>query len=309
MLKENLKIQCVETSGSNMLSPSLQQTKTRRGLRITRISFLADDQEGGSCATVLGNNDILCGRGSVILRHIGNVRFRRIIVANKECYAKCKKNSHKLFMAISILAAIERKGGRFLRRKDEKDENSTLIIMRRKDAIGKIAQALRDQIQPSSDRRERSKSNAVKASVVAKAGAQESSPYDFNDHENYDKASDKSAESDGRDADVLPIDHQAATQPLIGFSRLMSSFCSMVDAPLPTAHQIGSGNHEVDQLALRRRLYQQSRPVARSSSDVAAMAAEGDHTSPSASTIWVPQELETLVLSDPNAARALCSLT
>ena len=70
--------------------------------------------------------------------------FRRIVNENKDIYHKCEKKSHRFFLAVSIIAAVERKGGRFLKKHDEKGEGNWIKISR-KDAIAKTNQALREQ--------------------------------------------------------------------------------------------------------------------------------------------------------------------
>ena len=70
--------------------------------------------------------------------------FRRIVNENKDIYHKCEKKSHRFFLAVSIIAAVERKGGRFLKKHDEKGDGNWIKISR-KDAIAKTNQALREQ--------------------------------------------------------------------------------------------------------------------------------------------------------------------
>jgi hypothetical protein len=90
----------------------------------------------------LRDEDVLSGRGGLSNKHPGNHVYRRIVSQNKETYQKCEKKLHKFFLAISIIAAVERVGGRFLRR-DESAER--WIELPRSDAISKTAQALREQ--------------------------------------------------------------------------------------------------------------------------------------------------------------------
>ena len=60
----------------------------------------------------LRDEDVLSGRGGLSNKHPGNHLFRRIVSQNKEAYQKCEKKLHKFFLAISIIAAVERVGGR-----------------------------------------------------------------------------------------------------------------------------------------------------------------------------------------------------
>ncbi|KAI2489184.1 hypothetical protein MHU86_25405 [Fragilaria crotonensis] len=60
-------------------------------------------------------HDVLCGRGSSVNNHPGNVIFRRLVKANKERYRTCVVN-HKILLSKSILLAIRGQSppGRFL---------------------------------------------------------------------------------------------------------------------------------------------------------------------------------------------------
>lgn len=62
-------------------------------------------------------HDVLCGRGSMVNSHPGNVIFRRIIEANKEVYHSCQDH-HKALLSRSIVDVIRNQTppGRFLTR-------------------------------------------------------------------------------------------------------------------------------------------------------------------------------------------------
>ena len=94
------------------------------------------------------NNDIIGGRGSLPLRHPGNISYRKIVNSNKQAYIKCMKND-KLRLSRSIVAAIRETGGRFLERVSpyNKDEDGTPVAYRDigdRRAIEKTSQALRE---------------------------------------------------------------------------------------------------------------------------------------------------------------------
>lgn len=104
--------------------------------------------------TKISDNDIICGRRGVALRHPGNIMYRKIVNMNKELYATCPKNE-KLNVSKSVVAAMRDVGGRFLEREDGKtsndldeyDEDGKPIIWRDigdKRAIEKTSQALRE---------------------------------------------------------------------------------------------------------------------------------------------------------------------
>ena len=104
--------------------------------------------------TVVTENDIICGRGGVSLKHPGNLAYRKIVGINKGIYATCLK-AEKLKISKSIVAAIREIDGRFLEREDgqtsasldERDENGNPVTWRDigdKKAIEKTSQALRE---------------------------------------------------------------------------------------------------------------------------------------------------------------------
>jgi hypothetical protein len=103
---------------------------------------------------VIGENDIVCGRGGAALKHPGNLAYRKIVNINKTLYATCLK-AEKLRISKSIVAAIREVNGRFLEREDGKI--STTLDERNPDgspvtwcdigdrrAIEKTSQALRE---------------------------------------------------------------------------------------------------------------------------------------------------------------------
>jgi hypothetical protein len=104
--------------------------------------------------TVIGENDIVCGRGGAALRHPGNLAYRKIVNINKTLYATCLK-AEKLRISKSIVAAIREINGRFLEREDGKipttleDQNPdgtpvTWCDIGDRRAIEKTSQALRE---------------------------------------------------------------------------------------------------------------------------------------------------------------------
>ena len=94
------------------------------------------------------NNDIIGGRGSLPLRHPGNISYRKIVNSNKQAYIKSMKND-KLRLSKSIVMAIRETGGRFLERVTpyNKDEDGAPVAYRDigdRRAIEKTSQALRE---------------------------------------------------------------------------------------------------------------------------------------------------------------------
>ncbi|KAL7539248.1 hypothetical protein ACHAWF_006351 [Thalassiosira exigua] len=104
--------------------------------------------------TTVDDNDIICGRGGLALKHPGNMAYRKIVGLNKELYATCLK-TEKLRISKSIVAAIREIKGRFLEREDgkiptsldEKDAEGNPVTWKDigdKRAVEKTSQALRE---------------------------------------------------------------------------------------------------------------------------------------------------------------------
>mmetsp|Transcript_19677 Transcript_19677/g.22803 ORF Transcript_19677/g.22803 Transcript_19677/m.22803 type:complete len:296 (+) Transcript_19677:2-889(+) len=93
------------------------------------------------CLTSFSDNDVLSGRGGGTNQHEGNYYFRSLINLHRERYLKAKKND-KPFISRSIVNAIRKKNGRFLK----KDEESDLWLEIGDDAAReKTSQALRQK--------------------------------------------------------------------------------------------------------------------------------------------------------------------
>ena len=104
--------------------------------------------------TQVNQNDIICGRRGVALKHPGNLAYRKVVGLNKELYATCVK-TEKLRISKSIVAAMREVGGRFLQREDggtsetldEKDAHGNPVVyvdIGDKRAVEKTSQALRE---------------------------------------------------------------------------------------------------------------------------------------------------------------------
>ena len=103
------------------------------------------------------DSDVLCGRGGLSNKHPGNRMFRRLVNANKPTYQKCLNPAHKQLLVISIIKAIQRHGGRFVRK-----QGQSWTEIPHKDACVKTSQALRENDTPaSSDSETSTKAKAV----------------------------------------------------------------------------------------------------------------------------------------------------
>lgn len=83
--------------------------------------------------------DVLCGRGGLANNHPGNRIFRRLVDANREQYQSDPNTNHRKLLVKSILLAIRRQSGRFVRK-----ENGYWVEISARDAFVKTSQALRE---------------------------------------------------------------------------------------------------------------------------------------------------------------------
>jgi hypothetical protein len=98
--------------------------------------------------------DILLGRGAPITNNLGNIWFRKVILANKAKYMAASRNHIKNRIACDTLRDIKIKhGGRFLRKVDDLKEmkslsikagESAFVVVDDEVALLKVKQALRE---------------------------------------------------------------------------------------------------------------------------------------------------------------------
>jgi hypothetical protein len=88
----------------------------------------------------IGSNDVLCGRGGATNNHLGNKRFRAIVVEYQYEYLEAKKKE-KAVIARQIVERIKKSGGRFLKRDATSD---VWVEVTPKKATEKTSQALRE---------------------------------------------------------------------------------------------------------------------------------------------------------------------
>lgn len=60
--------------------------------------------------------DVLCGRRKAVLNHIGNRRYQVLVAMNLERYCESSNKQEKSEIIGSVIAAVQRCGGRFLQR-------------------------------------------------------------------------------------------------------------------------------------------------------------------------------------------------
>lgn len=109
--------------------------------------------------------DVLCGRGGLINKHIGNIIYRRVVEHNKPFYQSVQKR-HRILVSQSIVHTILNRGGRFLSEDSQTITNedgtrSSVTLWKpvaTTRAIQKTSQALRERMAASSDPASKSKS-------------------------------------------------------------------------------------------------------------------------------------------------------
>lgn len=99
--------------------------------------------------TQINDQDIICGRNGVALRHPGNIAYRRMVSLNRDLYATSLR-SEKVRISKGIVSAMREAGGRFLEREDGKtglsleERDVSWRDIGDKRAFEKTSQALRE---------------------------------------------------------------------------------------------------------------------------------------------------------------------
>jgi len=90
----------------------------------------------------LGENDILLGRGSPLVKFEGNVKFRQLIREHRNAYLECTQHSDKDNVAKEVLNIVKKRGGKFWKRL-EGSEN-LWVPVDFSTSLEKVKQAMRD---------------------------------------------------------------------------------------------------------------------------------------------------------------------
>jgi hypothetical protein len=63
-------------------------------------------------------NDIVCGRGKMTVAHLGNRRFRKLVMARKDDYQKARRRDHKTRITLELVQQLRGgpDGGRYVNR-------------------------------------------------------------------------------------------------------------------------------------------------------------------------------------------------
>eukprot|EP00980_Cylindrotheca_fusiformis_P004219 scaffold915_cov65-Cylindrotheca_fusiformis.AAC.5 len=97
--------------------------------------------------TELKDTDIVCGRGGLANKHPGNRVLRRICSRNRDNYRNTTDPNLKNLLVVSIVMAIENRGGRFVTQSNKDGTSWEEISEKKKKA--KTAQLLRENDPPS----------------------------------------------------------------------------------------------------------------------------------------------------------------
>jgi len=128
--------------------------------------------------------DVLCGRGGLINKHIGNIIYRRVVEHNKPYYQSVQKR-HRILVSQSIVHTILKRGGRFLYEEGKTTTtnadgttSSTNTVWKTVDtarAIQKTSQALREPLAVAS--RKNKKPPRIVTTEHSKKGTQMQPPH------------------------------------------------------------------------------------------------------------------------------------
>jgi hypothetical protein len=111
-----------------------------------------------SRTTVIFTDYLTVQQGGLSNKNPGNRVFRRLVNVNKQSYQTCHGPLHKHMLVVSVIMAIQRCGGRFVRK-----QGQVWVEISHKDACVKTAQALREKDDVGS-----SKLSTVSSSIKTK---------------------------------------------------------------------------------------------------------------------------------------------
>lgn len=94
---------------------------------------------------MIGEHDVLCGRGGATNSHRGNQAYRRLVQAHKNEYLQAKKK-YKPVIAARVVKAVREKGGHFLKQEGNVLDGTQLywVDVGDEKAMEKTCQALRE---------------------------------------------------------------------------------------------------------------------------------------------------------------------
>jgi hypothetical protein len=104
--------------GEVLLESERDRWAKQRRKEEERRSYIVVDRPTEPSTTVRvgtpGNSDVLLGRGRLFQNHVGNIRFRYLVLQYQERYDEASKQEKTKF-AVEIVAMTKKRKGRFLR--------------------------------------------------------------------------------------------------------------------------------------------------------------------------------------------------
>lgn len=137
------------------LSNTSQHDQSCQSPRDGHTERMADSSKvtTGSWVTKVDECDVLLGRGKRSYNHSGNLRFRDLVVKFAPDYQASQSKPQRKAMAVEIMNAVERSGGKFLKPVDSDKANQGALagrweIVPKHIVRTKVKQALRDMPTP-----------------------------------------------------------------------------------------------------------------------------------------------------------------
>jgi hypothetical protein len=108
-------------------NPALEMEETKKST-LPSAESKAQHTEGVAAeeVEVPGPHDVLMGRGAPLSDHVGNQRLRQHVLEVRADYAAASTHVAKRKIALSVLAAVSARGGRFLRKRAKVTEPTSL---------------------------------------------------------------------------------------------------------------------------------------------------------------------------------------
>jgi hypothetical protein len=103
--------------------------------------------------------DILCGRDKITHSHVGNKRFRNIVMMHREDYQTATSREAKSKITFAVVAMIRQSGGRFLKQDEESGAWKNVGDEYARDKVSHALRSAKDPNRPRIRRRREAKLN------------------------------------------------------------------------------------------------------------------------------------------------------
>jgi len=125
---------CIQSAQLSILEELKRMTKQAKCQR--KLSKNAMIPESG-----ITNYDVICERGGKSNRHVGTKLYRGMVEKYKSEYQSLNSKLEKTNLSRKIIAEIQQKGGRFLKKADD----GNYFILSRVETTKKVSQAMREK--------------------------------------------------------------------------------------------------------------------------------------------------------------------